>query len=83
VDRSVNESFKFNLETEFVPILGQVASQLNEGGKESGSINASSVQENHHPILLSILASELGVKPEEIHDFELYVRSVASPNPRS
>jgi aspartyl aminopeptidase len=33
--------------------------------------SASNIQDNHHPALLSILAAELSVKPEEIHDFEL------------
>jgi aspartyl aminopeptidase len=75
VDRNINESFKFNQETEFVPILGQIASQLNEakGEKEPGPKKASSVQGNHHPALLALLAGELSVAPEEIHDFELYV----------
>ncbi|KAJ7499021.1 aspartyl aminopeptidase [Mycena latifolia] len=72
LDRNVNESFKFNQETEFVPILGQIASQLNEStaGKEPVK-KATSVQDNHHPALLSLLANELSVAPEEIHDFEL------------
>ncbi|KXN83720.1 Aspartyl aminopeptidase [Leucoagaricus sp. SymC.cos] len=57
LDRNVNENFKFNQETEFVPILGM--------------IEASSIQENHHPAFLSLLAEEMSVAPEEIHDFEL------------
>lgn len=75
MDRNVNDSFKFNQETEFVPILGQIASQLNGAAteKDSGPKKASSVQDNHHPALLSLLANELSVAPEEIHDFELYV----------
>lgn len=74
LDRNINESFKFNQETEFVPILGQVAFQLNESaptGTESGPKKATSVQDNHQPALLALLASELSVAPEEIHDFEL------------
>jgi hypothetical protein len=35
--------------------------------------SASSIQDNHHPVLLSLLAEELNVKPDEIHDFELWV----------
>lgn len=88
MDRNVNDNFKFNQETEFVPILGQVATELNRGtrsdpdpdsdSEKSGSIRAipsiaSSVQENHHPALLSLLAQELTVAPADIHDFELYV----------
>ncbi|KAJ7047472.1 aspartyl aminopeptidase [Mycena alexandri] len=73
LDRNVNDNFKFNQETEFIPILGQVASQLNEPAaeKDAGPQKASSIQNNHHPALLSLLAGELSVAPEEIHDFEL------------
>ncbi|EGO00625.1 hypothetical protein SERLA73DRAFT_178481 [Serpula lacrymans var. lacrymans S7.3] len=81
LDRNVNDSLKFNKETEFVPILGLIASQLNGGadssedGKESNvpkpNANPSSIQENHHPALLAALAQELSIAPEEIHDFEL------------
>jgi aspartyl aminopeptidase len=83
VDRSVNDNFKFNQETEFVPILGLIESQLNDTPEHSDEsddtsdqpvkVAASSVQENHHPALLSVLADELSVASEEIHDFELYV----------
>jgi aspartyl aminopeptidase len=82
VDRSVNDNFKFNQETEFVPILGQIASQLNSSRHESSSTEAdstskveeppaSSIQTKHHPALLSLLANELSIKAEDIHDFEL------------
>jgi aspartyl aminopeptidase len=82
VDRSVNDNLKFNQETEFIPILGLIESQLNSPPLESdndkddkppsgGPKTASSIQENHHPALLSLLASELSVTSEEIHDFEL------------
>ncbi|KAJ7937154.1 aspartyl aminopeptidase [Mycena leptocephala] len=73
LDRNINDNFKFNQETEFVPILGQIAAELNTSatGSGSGPKKASSIQDNHHPTLLSLLASELSVAPEEIHDFEL------------
>ncbi|KAJ7095282.1 aspartyl aminopeptidase [Mycena belliarum] len=73
LDRNVNDAFKFNQETEFVPILGQIASQLNQAPAEKlqGPAKASSVQDNHHSALLSLLADELSVAPEEIRDFEL------------
>jgi aspartyl aminopeptidase len=84
VDRGVNDNFKFNQETEFVPILSLIASQLNgtpgDASKsdrdEPVKIAASSTQENHHPALLSVLADELSVASEEIHDFELYVPNI-------
>ena len=72
VDRSVDENFKFNQETEFIPILGLIQSQLNSPPQAtSNSGNASSIQENHHPELLALLSSELSVSPEEIYDFDL------------
>jgi len=75
LDRGVNDNFKFNQETEFVPILGLIASQLNSSPEDldnkPAKVAASSVQENHHPALLSLLADELSVASEEIHDFEL------------
>lgn len=76
VDRTAADNFKFNTETEFTPILGQLASDLNapaDKARSSGKNEqaASSIQHNHHPALLSLLAGELNVKPEAIHDFEL------------
>lgn len=56
-----------------MPIAGLIKDQLNTETKNPGQTLASSIQENHHPALLSILANELSVAPEEIHDFELYV----------
>ncbi|KIJ70193.1 hypothetical protein HYDPIDRAFT_77532 [Hydnomerulius pinastri MD-312] len=73
LDRDVNASFKFNQESEFIPIVGLVESQLNAEPKSSGNSSASSIQDNHHPALLSVLAGELSVAPEEIHDFELHL----------
>ena len=74
MDRASGDNFHFNTETEFVPILGLVAEQLNS--KDAGSKDkskATSIQDNHHPALLSLLADELSVAPEAIHDFELFV----------
>jgi aspartyl aminopeptidase len=84
VDRTVNDDFKFNQETEFVPILGLLESKLNSPADESDDDEpprkrdtervASSIQGNHHPALLALLAGELSIAPEAIHDFELYAR---------
>ncbi|KAK1236730.1 hypothetical protein PQX77_000086 [Marasmius sp. AFHP31] len=78
LDRDVNSNFKFNQETEFVPVLGLVASQLNapsstEEKKTEAPAPATSVRDNHHSALLSLLAGELSIAPEEIHDFELHL----------
>lgn len=73
----MNDTFKFNQETEFVPILGLIEGQLNATKSDDNDKAiprpkvASSIQENHHPQLLQLLAGELSVAPEEIHDFEL------------
>lgn len=74
MDRAVNEGFKFNKESEFVPIAGLVEEQLNSSEKETSvekKSEASSIQNNHHSALLAVLSEELSIAPEEIHDFEL------------
>ncbi|KAG1755806.1 peptidase M18 [Suillus lakei] len=75
LDRNVNDNLKFNQETEFVPILGLVAETLNKTFKDDKVSNATaaSIQGNHHPALLSVIADELSVSHEEIHDFELHL----------
>lgn len=81
VDKNVNDNLKFNQETEFVPIIGLVAETLNKTPKDDKKSNATaaSIQGNHHPALLSVIADELSVSPEEIHDFELYVPELPRP----
>ncbi|KAH9049995.1 peptidase M18 [Lactarius hengduanensis] len=78
LERGAADNFKFNTETEFTPILGLLASDLNAPTDkvQSGGNNqqtASNIQNNHHSVLLSLLAEELNVKPDEIHDFELHL----------
>ncbi|KAI0832524.1 aspartyl aminopeptidase [Trametes gibbosa] len=78
LDRGSSDNFQFNTETEFIPILSQVESQFNTppSGKSESPRNASSIQGNHHPALLSLLAEHLSVAPETIHDFELHLYDV-------
>ncbi|KAF8484954.1 aspartyl aminopeptidase [Russula ochroleuca] len=76
LERSSASDFKFNTETEFTPILGLLASNLNAPADKVQSTGenehtASDIRDNHHPALLALLADEMSVKPEEIHDFEL------------
>jgi aspartyl aminopeptidase len=95
LDRTVNEAFKFNKETQFRPILGIVADQLNEikGDGKSTSMpfsgrtspvqgddvdkkedrDVTKVEEKHHPMMLAVLADELGCSIGDIQDFELLV----------
>lgn len=71
MDRSVDVKFEFNQETEFIPILGLIESQLNSKPPATSNSVSTSIQENHHPELLALLSDELSVSPEEIYDFDL------------
>ncbi|KAI9448226.1 aspartyl aminopeptidase [Lactarius indigo] len=65
LERGAADNFKFNTETEFTPILGLLASDLNAPtDKVQSSDNqqiASNIQNNHHSVLLSLLAEELNL----------------------
>jgi aspartyl aminopeptidase len=88
LDRTMNDQFKFNKETEFLPILGLVADTLNgKDGKKSGTPFSGQatpvegekqnegvfedIESRHHPLLLAVLADELGCSIGDIQDFEL------------
>ncbi|KAJ3038490.1 hypothetical protein HDV00_000587 [Rhizophlyctis rosea] len=73
LDRTVNEAFKFNNETQLLPILGLASKTLNAAAKPKEGEESSTlgVEERHHPLLLKLLAGELGVEVSEIGDFEL------------
>lgn len=72
LDRNVNENFKFNQESEFTPILGQLACHFNaKSKKEDICTDGLDVSAHHHPALLQLVAKELSVEPDEINDFEL------------
>ncbi|KAI0375740.1 aspartyl aminopeptidase [Pilatotrama ljubarskyi] len=75
LNRGTADDFKFNTETEFVPILGLVESQLNATSTSSKETPkaASDIQGNHHSALLELLSEHLSVSPEYIHDFELHL----------
>lgn len=59
----MNDGFKFNRETEFIPIAGLVEKELNEGKDkvEDKSSTATNIYDNHHPAVLAVLAEELSV----------------------
>ncbi|KZO97953.1 aspartyl aminopeptidase [Calocera viscosa TUFC12733] len=75
LDRGVNEGFKFNKETEFVPFLGVLSEELNKMPEPKYTAKGPQIRpspgEKHHPALLSVLAEEMSVAAEEINDFEL------------
>lgn len=65
LNRSVNdEGFKFNKEEQLVPIIATAVKDNLE------AVDSASGKE-HHAILLSLLAEEIGCKPENIENFDL------------
>jgi aspartyl aminopeptidase len=73
LDRSVNDSFTFNKEVQLTPILALSAEkELNKSviPKDASATN-NFASENHHTVLLDILAKEMGVAVDSIQDFEL------------
>ena len=57
------KSFGPNKETHLTPVLGLVESHLNT--------EDTSADQRHSPVLLALLASELGCQPGDIRDLEL------------
>ncbi|GAA6005654.1 hypothetical protein JCM10207_005284 [Rhodosporidiobolus poonsookiae] len=84
LDRTQNDKFYYNPETQQVPVLAMASKELNkafaEENKSSTEVSFADpldISSHHHPILLHTLArqisEELGeqVTPQQIHDFEL------------
>ncbi|KAJ5884894.1 Aspartyl aminopeptidase [Penicillium taxi] len=68
------ETFSFNKETQLFPIAGLIASELNKVSEPNVNDQFSplkAITERHHSDFVALVASEAGVKPEEILDFEL------------
>ncbi|XP_023820349.1 aspartyl aminopeptidase isoform X1 [Oryzias latipes] len=73
LQRDINDSFGPNKENHLVPILATaVQEELETGSSSSADISSpSSTAEKHHPALVKVLCSELGVDAEALMDFEL------------
>jgi aspartyl aminopeptidase len=81
------ENFSFNKETQLFPIAGLAAAELNRTRGEEEGVKPKSdtrketpdspfqplkaMTERHHPYLVEIIASELGVDNTDIVDFEM------------
>eukprot|EP00123_Amoebidium_parasiticum_P006254 comp17252_c0_seq1/m.16310 comp17252_c0_seq1/g.16310 ORF comp17252_c0_seq1/g.16310 comp17252_c0_seq1/m.16310 type:complete len:462 (-) comp17252_c0_seq1:544-1929(-) len=72
LDRTVNDGLKLNTETQMVPVLAQAIKQQVEGETkaEGDGVNQTG---KHHPLLLNLMAKELGCNASDILDFELCV----------
>eukprot|EP01083_Nonionella_stella_P030117 82661_1 len=74
VDRSDRSAFKFCTETNTVPIFAtQAAAQLNNDTSEDTTCI---IKEEHHALLLKLVAEELNCDVNQILDFELYLYDV-------
>ncbi|KAJ9163872.1 hypothetical protein P3X46_023499 [Hevea brasiliensis] len=79
LDRNVNnDGFKVNTQNHLIPILAtSVKAELNKVVEENGPIGnetdgkKSTIYSKHHSLLLEMIASQLGCKPDDICDFEL------------
>ncbi|XP_064643692.1 aspartyl aminopeptidase-like isoform X2 [Lineus longissimus] len=75
LQRDMNESFGPNKETHLQPVIATALSEeLNTGAKPSNDDAPSSEKtqsQKHHVALVNLLCTELGVKPEQLMDFEL------------
>ncbi|KAL3654953.1 hypothetical protein CASFOL_000739 [Castilleja foliolosa] len=70
LDREVNDGFKVNKQSHLVPVLAtSIKAELNKSAAENSSVE--STDQKHHPLLLQLIAAQLGCKPDEICDFEL------------
>ena len=81
LDRSTNDGFKFNQETEFRPIAGLVEETLNAPVSTSTGTSKefNLLEGRHHSELLSLLSSEVSEPMEQIKDFELVLYDTQPP----
>lgn len=83
LDREVNDGFKVNKQAHLAPVLAtSVKAELNKLTAENGPIETGSGDgkkldgktntiQKHHPLLLQLIAAQLGCEPDSICDFEL------------
>ncbi|KAL5543975.1 hypothetical protein UlMin_007759 [Ulmus minor] len=73
LDRGITEGFKVNNQSHLLPVLAtSIKAELNKVIAENGQLESeTSSDSKHHSLLLQLLASQLGCKPDDIYDFEL------------
>ena len=79
LDRTMNEAFKVNKETQMRPIAGLVAEILNEKKEskeeakkeEDADPQSFGMGTRHHSLFLKVIADELECEVGDIQDFEL------------
>ncbi|XP_032073781.1 aspartyl aminopeptidase [Thamnophis elegans] len=80
LQRNVNESFGPNTEKNLVPILATQAQEILEKGDSMTEDSCTqSFQNRHAPILISLLCSQLEVKPEQLVEMELCLVDTQPP----
>jgi len=81
LDRTQNEGFKFNRETEFRPITGLVEDTLNTPASTPSSSTSESapIESRHHSELLNLLSTSVEEPVEQIRDFELVLYDTQPP----
>jgi aspartyl aminopeptidase len=81
LDRTQNDAFKFNRETEFRPITGLVEDTLNTPASTPSSSSGESapIESRHHSELLSLLSTSISEPVEQIKDFELVLYDTQPP----
>ncbi|KAI9877887.1 MAG: hypothetical protein M1830_002516 [Pleopsidium flavum] len=76
------ENFSFNKETQLFPIAGLVSAELNRQGKTEETTKTEDnvnepfkplkvLTERHHPYIVELIATEAGVEPSDLVDFEM------------
>jgi aspartyl aminopeptidase len=82
LDRTSNESFKFNRETEFRPITGLVEKTLNAPASipPNPTEDAPSIETRHHSELMNLLSANVSESAEQIKDFELVLYDTQPPS---
>ncbi|XP_022081756.1 aspartyl aminopeptidase-like [Acanthaster planci] len=71
LNRSVNDNFGPNKETEIVPVLATSIMQQIEAPVAEETQGSCAASSKHHPLLVNLLCQDLNVRPDQILDFEL------------